>query len=108
MSQQASNRIALGFRIPRNATVKGPVDFFGVARLGGSDRFGQGAGCFGESLVVQGDQGRQRVVAEAQTVIAAMDGKDLDGRNLTVNEAKPRAAGGGGRGGGGGGGGGRW
>ncbi len=43
--------------------------------------------------------------AEAQAVIQAMDGKDLDGRNLTVNEAKPRAARGGG---GGGGGGGRW
>ena len=55
--------------------------------------------------------------AEAQAVIASMDGKDLEGRNLTVNEAKPREArsggggggGGGGRGGGGGGGGGdRW
>ena len=51
--------------------------------------------------------------AEAQAVIDAWDGKDLDGRNLTVNEAKPRTAGGGGRGGGGGGrggggGGGRW
>ncbi len=43
---------------------------------------------------------------EAQAVIAAMDGKDLEGRNLTVNEAKPRAQKGGG--GGGGGGGGRW
>jgi RNA recognition motif-containing protein len=50
--------------------------------------------------------------AQAQAVIAAMDGKDLDGRNLTVNEAKPREArggcGGGGGGRGGGGGGGRW
>ena len=42
--------------------------------------------------------------AEAQAVIQTMDGKELDGRNLTVNEAKPRPAGGG-RGGGGGGGG---
>jgi hypothetical protein len=43
---------------------------------------------------------------EAQAVIAKMDGKDLDGRNLTVNEAKPREArsgsGGGQRGSGGG------
>ena len=46
--------------------------------------------------------------AQAQAAIAAMDGKDLEGRNLTVNEAKPRAAGGGGNRGGGGGGGGRW
>jgi hypothetical protein len=45
--------------------------------------------------------------AQAQAVIAAMDGKDLEGRNLTVNEAKPRATGGGGNRGGGGGGG-RW
>ena len=42
--------------------------------------------------------------AEAQAVIQSMDGKELDGRNLTVNEAKPRPEGGG-RGGGGGGGG---
>ena len=36
--------------------------------------------------------------ADAQAAIADLDGKDLDGRNLTVNEAKPRAArGGGGR-----------
>jgi RNA recognition motif-containing protein len=41
--------------------------------------------------------------AQAQAAIAAMDGKDLEGRNLTVNEARPRAP----RGGGGGGGG-RW
>jgi len=55
--------------------------------------------------------------AEAQAAIAALNGQDLDGRNLTVNEAKPRedrprgggGGGGGGRGGygGGGGGGGR-
>ncbi len=45
---------------------------------------------------------------EAQAVIAALDGQDHDGRNLTVNEAKPREdrsrSGGGGYGGGGGGG----
>ncbi len=39
--------------------------------------------------------------AEAQAVIQSMDGKELDGRNLTVNEAKPRSERGG-RGGGGG------
>jgi RNA recognition motif-containing protein len=47
---------------------------------------------------------------EAQAAIAAMSGKEVDGRNLTVNEAKPRedrGGGGGGRGGYGGGGGGR-
>jgi RNA recognition motif-containing protein len=52
--------------------------------------------------------------AEAQAAIAALNGQPHDGRNLTVNEAKPkenRSGGGGGGGrrefGGGGGGGGR-
>jgi RNA recognition motif-containing protein len=40
---------------------------------------------------------------EAQTAIAAMNGKDVEGRALTVNEAKPREDRGGGRGGYGGG-----
>ncbi len=47
---------------------------------------------------------------EARAAIAALDGQPHGGRNLTVNEAKPRAprtGGGGGYGGGGGGGGGR-
>jgi hypothetical protein len=46
---------------------------------------------------------------EAQAAIAAMSGKEVEGRQLTVNEAKPRedrGGGGGGRGYGGGGGGG--
>jgi RNA recognition motif-containing protein len=42
---------------------------------------------------------------EATAAIAALNGKDMGGRALTVNEAKPREEGGGGRGGGGGGGG---
>ena len=49
--------------------------------------------------------------AEAQAAIAAMNGQDVGGRALTVNEAKPKTGGGGGGGGGrggyGGGGGGR-
>jgi RNA recognition motif-containing protein len=51
--------------------------------------------------------------AEAQAAIAALNGQEVDGRALTVNEAKPRedrprksGGGGGGYGGGGGGGGG--
>ena len=41
---------------------------------------------------------------EAQAAIAALNGANVDGRNLTVNEAKPREdRGGGGRGGYGGG-----
>lgn len=46
-----------------------------------------------------------------EAAIEANNGKDLNGRPLTVNEARPktdRGGGGGGRGFGGGGGGGRW
>jgi cold-inducible RNA-binding protein len=53
---------------------------------------------------------------EGLQAIEGMNGVDLDGRTLTVNEARPKPAGGGGHGGGGGprrrggsgGGGGRW
>jgi RNA recognition motif-containing protein len=40
--------------------------------------------------------------AEADAAIEALDGNDLEGRRLTVNEARPRTPGGGPRGGGGG------
>jgi RNA recognition motif-containing protein len=43
--------------------------------------------------------------AEAQKAIEALNGKSVDGRNLTVNEARPKEDRGGGRGGYGGGGG---
>ena len=39
---------------------------------------------------------------EAQAAISGLNGKEHDGRTLTVNEAKPREQGGGGRGGRGG------
>src|SRR5437870_5627118 len=39
--------------------------------------------------------------AEAQAAITALNGKEVDGRALTVNVARPREAGGGGRGAGG-------
>jgi RNA recognition motif-containing protein len=46
--------------------------------------------------------------AQAEAAIQALNGQDLQGRTLTVNESKPRESGGGrGYGGGGGGGGGR-
>ena len=44
---------------------------------------------------------------EAETAISRLNGAELDGRALNVNEARPRPAGGGGGGYGGGGGGGR-
>ncbi|MGD9688697.1 MAG: RNA recognition motif domain-containing protein [Phycisphaerales bacterium] len=82
---------------------------------------------FGEvasaSLVMDRDTGRPRGFGfvefanaeHAQAAIAGLNGKNIDGRDLTVNEARPREDRGGGRGGfgggrgggGGGGGGGR-
>lgn len=73
------------------------------------------------SLVMDRDTGRPRGFgfvefaddAQARAAIEALNGQNVDGRDLTVNEAKPRESrggggGGGGRGGyGGGGGGGR-
>jgi len=69
------------------------------------------------SLVMDRETGRPRGFgfvemhndAEANAAMTALSGKNVDGRDLTVNEAKPREAGGGGggRGGFGGGGGGR-
>jgi RNA recognition motif-containing protein len=38
--------------------------------------------------------------AEAQAAITALNGKEVDGRTLTVNEARPKTDGGGGGGGG--------
>ena len=66
-------------------------------------------------IVTDRDTGRPRGFAfaemgnasEAQAAIEDLDGKSLDGRNLTVNEAKERQPRGGGGGGGGGGRGGR-
>ena len=64
-------------------------------------------------LVTDRETGRARGFAfvempnddEAAKAIAGLDGKELGGRNLKVNEARPKAAGGGPRPGGGGGGG---
>lgn len=41
--------------------------------------------------------------AEAQAAISALNGTEVEGRSLTVNEARPKPEGGGGRGGGSGG-----
>ena len=41
--------------------------------------------------------------AQAQTAISAVNGKNIAGRAVTVNEARPKPEGGGSRGGGGGG-----
>jgi cold-inducible RNA-binding protein len=65
------------------------------------------------SLVTDRDTGRPRGFAfvemsdsaEADRAIAALNGTELGGRNLNINEARPKGEGGGGRGGSGGGGG---
>ena len=60
-------------------------------------------------IPVDRDSGRSRGFGfvdmddeEARTAIAAVDGYDMDGRQLRVNEARPRGGAGGGGGGGGG------
>ena len=61
-------------------------------------------------LIMDRETGRPRGFAFVEMsdggdqAIAALNGTQLDGRALTVNEAKPREGGGGGRSGGGGGG----
>ena len=68
------------------------------------------------SIVTDRDSGQPRGFgfvemsnnAEGDAAINALNGRDLDGRSLNVNEARPKGVGGGGGGrGGGGGGGGR-
>ena len=68
------------------------------------------------SVVTDRETGRSRGFAfvtmpqdaQAQAAITALNGKEVEGRALTVNEARPKTGGGGNRGGGGGyGGGGR-
>ncbi len=85
------------------------------------DLFAQHGEVTSASLVMDRETGRPRGFGfvefanddHARAAIAALDGKNVDGRDIKVNEAKPREAGGGGgrggfgggRGGGGGGGG---
>lgn len=65
------------------------------------------------SIVTDRDSGQPRGFgfvemsndAEGDRAIAALNGRDLDGRSLNVNEARPKSEGGGGRSHGGGGGG---
>ena len=81
------------------------------------DLFAQHGDVVSASLVTDRETGRPRgfgfvefkSAEQGQAAINAFNGKNVDGRDLTVNEAKPREGGGGGRGGfgGGGGGGGR-
>jgi len=62
------------------------------------------------NLVTDRDTGRSRGFAfvemssteEADRAIAGLNGRDIEGRTLNVNEARPKGQGGGGRGNGGG------
>lgn len=74
------------------------------------DAFGEHGTVLEVHLVTDRETGRMRGFGfvtmstdeEAQAAIAAFDGKEMDGRELTVNVAKPReerGGGGGGRGG---------
>ena len=75
--------------------------------------FGQHGTVHSVALIMDRETGRPRGFGFIEMdddaisgVISALDGKEMDGRALRVNEAqdKPRGGGGGGRGGGGGGG----
>ena len=82
-----------------------------------NDLFGQIGSVTSANIIEDRETGRSRGFAfvemssddEGRNAIAQLDGKELGGRNLKVNEAKPQTnnGGGGGRGGYGGGGGGR-
>lgn len=89
---------------------------FGVTSDDLQEHFAQAGAVESAKIVEDRDTGRSRgfgfvemaSAEEAQAAIEQFNGQDFDGRNLVVNEARPREEGGGGRGGrGGGGGGGR-
>ncbi|HEY0376232.1 MAG TPA: RNA-binding protein [Pyrinomonadaceae bacterium] len=83
------------------------------------DHFSQAGTVESASIIEDRETGRSRgfgfvemaTAEDAQAAIEQFNGKDMNGRSLTVNEAKPKTdrgpGGGGGRGGYGGGGGGR-
>jgi cold-inducible RNA-binding protein len=72
--------------------------------------FGESGTVTSANIIEDRETGRSRGFAfvemssaeEAKAAISALDGKEIGGRNLKVNEAKPREGGGGGNRGGGG------
>ena len=90
---------------------------YGVTDSDLEQMFGQHGSVRSAQVIVDRDTGRSKGFGfvemgsdqEAQAAIAALNGKEVEGRALTVNEARPKTDGGGrggGRGGYGGGGGG--
>ena len=84
---------------------------FGVSDSDLQQMFGAHGAVQSAQVIMDRDTGRSKGFGfvemgsdqEAQAAIAAMNGKDFEGRALTVNEAKPREDRGGSRGGSGGG-----
>jgi RNA recognition motif-containing protein len=84
---------------------------YNTTELGLREAFGQVGTVADAKIVMDRDTGRPRGFAfvemssdeEAQNAIQQLNGRELDGRALNVNEAQERGGGGGGRGGGGGG-----
>ena len=89
---------------------------YNTTEMGLREAFGQVGTVADAKIVVDRDTGRPRGFGfvemssdqEAQQAIQELNGRELDGRAINVNEAQERSGGGGGRGGGGGGGRGRW
>ena len=90
---------------------------YNTTEIGLREAFGQVGTVADAKIVMDRDTGRPRGFGfvemssdqEAQQAIQELNGRELDGRAINVNEAQERSSGGGGRGGGGGGGGrGRW
>jgi RNA recognition motif-containing protein len=70
-------------------------------------QFGAHGAVQSAQIIIDRDTGRSKGFgfvemgsdAEAQAAISAMNGKEMDGRAITVNEARPQTSGGGGGGG---------
>lgn len=91
---------------------------YNVSNTDLEQQFGAHGAVQSAQIIIDRDSGRSKGFGfvemgsdqEAQAAISAMNGKEMDGRAITVNEARPQTAGGGGggfggkRGGGGGGG----
>lgn len=82
---------------------------YGVDNSMLEQQFGAHGSVQSAQIIIDRDTGRSKGFGfvemgsdqEAQAAISALNGKELDGRAITVNEARPQAAGGGGGGGGG-------